>query len=110
MANRGLFGSIISVICLSIVVFFVIYLFAPEASQQFFGTSIRDSAVKNSSQEIIDAAVSSGEFTQEQLDKLQEYLKSGKAKNTLVKIGKITTQGAVEFVNTIKDSLWRLLS
>ena len=39
------------------------------------------------------------------LDKLQDYLKSGKAKNTLVKIGKITSQGAVEFVNTIKDSL-----
>lgn len=107
MAKRGLFGSIISVILLSIVVFFLLYLFAPEAAQQFFGTSIRDSKVSESSNVIMDIAASSGEYTQEQLEKLEEYLKSGKAKNTLVKIGTITSEGAKEFVNTVKDSLWR---
>ena len=105
MASRGLFGSIISVILLSIVVFFVLYIFVPEASQQFFGTSIRDGKVLESSNVILDMAASSGEYSEQQLEKLKAYLQSGKAKNTLVKIGTITSEGAKEFVNTIKDSL-----
>lgn len=105
MASRGLFGSIISVILLSIVVFFVLYLFVPEAAQQFFGTSIRDNKVAESSNVIIEMAAASGEYSEQQIEKLKDYLKSGKAKNTLVKIGTITSEGAKEFVNTIKDSL-----
>lgn len=105
MAGRGLFSSIICVILLSFVVFFVLYLFVPEASQQFFGTSIRDGKVSEMSNEIMDMAVSSGQYSEEQLEKLKDYLQSGKAKNTLLKIGTITSEGAKEFVNTIKDSL-----
>ncbi|MGN0905537.1 MAG: hypothetical protein ACI4NM_00165 [Bullifex sp.] len=105
MAKRSMLGSVLSVISLSVIVFFLIYFFAPEAADQFFGTSVRDGKVNESVSVIMDAAKASGTYTQEQLDGLEDYLKSGKARNTLVKIGKVTADGAAEFLNVMKDSL-----
>ena len=95
MAKRSLLGSIISVICTSAVVFFVIYFFAPESSDQFFGTSVRDGKVNERIPMI----------TEEQLEDLEEYLRSGKARNTLVRIGKVTAEGASELLSVLKESL-----
>ena len=105
MAKRSLLGSIISVICTSAVVFFVIYFFAPDASDQFFGTSVRDGKVNESITMIMDAAEDSGAYTEEQLEDLEEYLRSGKARNTLVRIGKVTAEGASELLSVLKESL-----
>ncbi len=105
MAKRGMLSSILSVMSLSIIAFFLIYFFAPEAADQFFGTSVRDGKVNESVTMIMDAAQSSGAYTAEQLESLQEYLKSDKARNTLVRIGKVTADGAAEFLSVVKESL-----
>ena len=54
---------------------------------------------------IMDAAEDSGAYTEEQLEDLEEYLRSGKARNTLVRIGKVTAEGASELLSVLKESL-----
>jgi len=101
MGKRSLLSSIVSVAFVSVIVFFVLYLFFPVSANQFFGVSIRDSEIRKSSEMVLESAKESGEYSDEDIEELEKFLNTRRARNFLVKMKDLTIDGA----NAVLDAL-----
>jgi len=102
--EHGLITSVLKILILSVVVFFILYFLFPGASFQFFGTSIKDKQVAKASDTVIAMLEESG-LSEEEIAKAESALEDPRLKQALIGIKNITAESLSAVAALIKDEL-----
>jgi len=101
--EHGIIGSTLKILVLSVVVFFLLYFLFPGASEQFFGTSIKDTQVARASESVL-TALEETDLSAEDLQKAKKALEDPRVKQAFISAKEVSSETISSVTAFIKDN------
>ncbi len=101
--KHGLITSVLKILILSVVVFFVLYFLFPGASLQLFGTSVKDRHINKASESVMEILAES-DLSEEELARIEVALEEPRVKQALMGVKDTTATSLSAITSYIEEN------